>query len=147
MAPTRAHRFPIGAGQTVAVHLDADARAGQALFRQDVAQLGGGVGVLGVEPDADLLNRRSVARLGDVGPPAEKGARPRVCGQHGALKKHITAAIVAEEIVLAFLSEDQQGVEAAGGQRPPAGGQAAGVFAGLEGGDDGIGHGWRSSQG
>ena len=109
----------VPAGQAVRVELDRDAAAGEAQFLEDSLQVAGGIGVLGVPPDPDVLDRAGLAGLDQVGPARQQHDGPVVGGDDGALEEDEAAGVVAGEPEMAFLREDQHGVEAARLQRLP----------------------------
>ena len=81
------------------------------LYTQDLAQRTRRIGILGIPPQADVLDRAGLARLQQVGAARQQRDRRRLGGHHGALEEHEAAAVVAGQPVMAFLCEDQDCVE------------------------------------
>ena len=94
------------------VVLDAEPLAGQALLRQQRAQLLGRIAALAVDPDADVLDDRGVLRLAQIGRAGQQD-QIAVGAQHEALEEAVAEGVVAGQPVHALLLEHQKSVELA----------------------------------
>ena len=111
-------RVVVGA-EAVAVEFDADAFTLQAFLRENFPQVVRGRGTFRVVPDADVFDDRGTARLLQVGPAGQQGDRLVVRGHDRTLKEHIAARVVAGQVVVALLREQQDRRQATVRQAAP----------------------------
>ena len=89
------------------------------LLLEDGLQLAGWVRALGVVPQPDVLDRRSLPRLLQVGPASQQRDRAVVGGQYGALEKDEAARVEAGQVIVALLRKQQNSVQAVPLKRRP----------------------------
>ena len=76
-------------------------------------EIPGGAGVLRVQPHPDVGDGRGVPGLGDVGTAAQEHGLPSAGREHHRLEEDVAGPVVAEEVVVALLGEEDDGVESA----------------------------------
>src|SRR3546814_1599724 len=84
--------------RAIGVVLDPQALASAAELAKGLAQLGGGVGVGAVDPDADVLHHRGLPRLAQVGRAGQQH-EPPVGAEVEALEEDVAEAVVAGQVV------------------------------------------------
>ncbi len=101
----------VAPGEAVGLVLDAEPRAPGAALLEDGAERLGRVRALLVDPDADVLDDRGVARLAQVRGPGEQG-EGAVGAEVETLEEDVVEGVVAGEVIHALLAEHQQAIEA-----------------------------------
>src|SRR4029077_651893 len=89
----------------------ADALARKAELSRERLQLGGGLGVLRVFPDADILDERGPARRAQIGRAGEK-RHASVELHDEALEEAEAEGVISREPIEALLGKEEHGVEA-----------------------------------
>ena len=97
--------------QAVGFKLDPHGLTLEPLFLHDGTQFQGGVCVFRVVPDSDIGDKGGLPGLLQVRAPGEKDDRLVGGAEERCLKEEIAGRIVAGEVVVAFLREDQQGAQ------------------------------------
>ena len=118
----------VGGRQPVGRKLAADTRAAQAKLLQYRPQVLRRVGLLGIEPDANVVVERRGLGLSQVRAPGQQDSGPLVGGDHAGLEEDVAGRVVAGEVVVALLREDEKRIQPPAVQFRTRGRQAGGML-------------------
>ncbi|MNI21440.1 hypothetical protein D3C73_749650 [compost metagenome] len=103
----------VPAGQAMGIELDGDLFPAETKLFKDHLQVGGRVCILGIPPDADILDNARLFCLNQIRTTGQKHRLAAVRRHDEALVVDEAAGVVAGQPVHAFLREHEHGIDAA----------------------------------